>query len=77
MRQVRDVWAFLQQWFSLGITDDLMRQAKESEQMHTTSTPHISPAEERKSEIKGRYDRAIAMIAESITATTDTVKRMK
>ena len=67
----------LQQWFSLGIIEDLMKQAKEGKTTSIMPAPTISLEDQRKSETMGRNDRAIAMIAESITATIESVKVLK
>lgn len=67
----------LHKWLSLGITKNIMRQAKECKSAPLTPAPEISPEERRKGAIKDRNDREIALIAESITATIDTVKAMK
>lgn len=61
---------FLQQWFSLGITVDIMRQANEKESIPITD-------EGRYIEIKGMNDRAIALIAKIIKNIIDTVKMME
>ena len=54
----------LQQWFGLGIWDDISRQAKARETTGAVPTP-VQPDEEGlRAEQKGRNDRAIALIAE-------------
>lgn len=53
----------LQQWFILGITENLMRQEKENKATPMTPASDISPEELRKVAINGRNDRDIAMIA--------------
>jgi len=67
----------LQQWFGLGIIEDIMRQAKESETVPMTSASKMLPDEQRNIEMKGRNDRAIALIAENITQTADKVKAIR
>lgn len=68
---------FLQQLFILIIIEDIMRQTKKRETIPTTQAPRISPDEQRKIDIKGRSNSAIALISENITATIDAVKVMK
>lgn len=66
----------MQKGFSLGITEELMLQTKESKATPMTPAPGIVPEELWTVAIKGRNYLFIAMIAESITATMNTVKAM-
>lgn len=66
----------LQQWFGLGIIEYLTRKKKKCKSMPPTLVSPISPAKKQKSVIKGRNNKAIAMISESITVTTCTDKFM-
>ena len=61
----------LQQWFGLGILDDLSRQAKARETLISPATPEQTEEEKMKADQRGRNDRAIALIAESVTRTLD------
>ena len=61
----------LQQWFGLGILDDISRQAKAREMTGVVHTPVQSDEERLKAEQKGRNDRAIALIAECVTKKLD------
>ena len=61
----------LQQWFGLGILDDISRQARARETKGVLPTPVQSEQERIRAEQKGRNDRAIALIAESVTKTLD------
>ena len=53
----------LQQWFGLGILDDISRQAKAHEMTGVVHTPVQSDEERLRAEQKLRSDRAIALIA--------------
>ena len=61
----------LQQWFGLGILDDISRQAKTRQMSGVVHSPVQSDEERMRAEQKGRSDRAIALIAESVTKTLD------
>ena len=61
----------LQQWFGLGILDDISRQEKARETTGAVPTPVQSDEERLNAEQKGRNDRAIALIAECVTKTLD------
>ena len=63
--------ACLQQWFGLGILEDLSRQAKARETLIAPATPEQTDEEKMKADQRGRNDRAIALIAESVTRTLD------
>ena len=59
----------LQQWFGLGILDDISRQAKARETRIALQAPEQSEEDRLKAEQRGRNDRAIALIAENVTKT--------
>ena len=61
----------LQQWFGLGILDDISRQVKARETTGPTPAPVRSDEDRQKAEQRGRNDRAIALIAECVTKTLD------
>ena len=64
----------LQQWFGLGILDDLSRQAKARVTSSSPPMPEQSKEERMKAEQRGRNDRAIALIAENVTGTLNQVE---
>lgn len=69
-------WTFLQQWFSLGTMKDIMNKAKECESLPSNSAMQTSQEQKKKIRMKGRKDRAIALIAGTITQAADKVKQI-
>lgn len=65
---------FLQQWLSLGVLEDLMRQTKDMESPVLRGAQGLPAEEERRAHIKGMNDSAMALFAESITRARDQIQ---